>query len=89
MLASDPAEEWVGGLPVTAREVRLSKIAGVCPLVTFGMSLGVLLPAILLAPDMTWPARLALAGLGLVQSVFLTALGLLLHRAFRAPAAAL
>ncbi|MEZ6003141.1 MAG: hypothetical protein R3F17_12815 [Planctomycetota bacterium] len=83
LLASDPAEEWVGGLPVTAREVRLSKIA-VCLLVTFGMSLGVLLPAILLAPpDMTWPARLALAGLGLVQSVFLTALGLLLHRAFQ------
>ena len=79
LLALDPAEEWVAGLPVTKREVRLSKIA-VCLLVSLGMSLSVLVPAMLLAPEgMAWVQRLALMGLGFGLVLVSTALALLLH----------
>ncbi|HPF14336.1 MAG: hypothetical protein H6830_09045 [Planctomycetes bacterium] len=83
LLASDPAEEWIGALPVTAREVRLSKIL-VCLVVTLAMSLGVLVPAMVLAPSsMAWPDRFLLMALGAVQVVCTTAFGLLLQRTFQ------
>ncbi len=79
LLALDPAEEWVAGLPVTHREVRLSKIA-VCLLVSLGMSLSVLVPAMLLAPEtMDWGSRFGLLGLGWGLVIVATALALLLH----------
>jgi len=83
LLASDPAEEWVAGLPVTKREVRLSKIC-VCLAVTLGMSLSVLIPAALLAPEtMAWTTRLWLVLLGWALMVTSTAIALLLHTAFQ------
>ncbi|MBL4771097.1 MAG: hypothetical protein JKY61_08130 [Planctomycetes bacterium] len=79
LLAHDPAEEWVGGLPVQPRDIRLSKIL-VCGLILAIMSFSVTVPAALLAPEgASWPWRLSLVALGVLFSGCLTATGLMLH----------
>ncbi len=79
LLAQDPAEEWVAGLPVQPRDIRLSKIL-VCAMIVAIMSLSVTVPAALMAPaDSTMIGRFGLVGLGVVFSCCLTATGLLLH----------
>ncbi len=85
LLAQDPAEEWVAGLPVQPRDIRLSKIL-VCALIVAIMSLSVSVPAALLAPgDVDWAWRLSLIGLGVVFAGCLTATGLVLHALCQGP----
>ncbi|MDF1839468.1 MAG: hypothetical protein P1V35_16490, partial [Planctomycetota bacterium] len=79
LLAQDPAEEWVAGLPVQPRDIRLSKIL-VCTLIVSVMSLSVSVPAALLVPgEVDWLWRISLVGLGVLFAACLTATGLLLH----------
>ncbi|MFT5199835.1 MAG: hypothetical protein ACI87O_002509 [Planctomycetota bacterium] len=85
LLAQDPAEEWVAGLPVKPRDIRLSKIL-VCGMIVAIMSFSVSVPAALLAPgDVSWLWRLSLVGLGVVFAGCLTATGLLLHAFCQGP----
>lgn len=86
LLRADPAQEWVGALPVSARDLRIARALHVAIMLAW-LAMGSLLPVAALAPaevTLVGRAALVLSGLGLVVTLgagLLTAQVLLGRRA--------
>lgn len=80
LMREDPAREWSGALPATAREQRLARALAVA--VVLGvLALGSLLPAAALAPSgMAWFERALLVPLGLASALTLGGVLLVVQR---------
>ncbi|MGB0330397.1 MAG: hypothetical protein ACPGPE_01110, partial [Planctomycetota bacterium] len=77
LLRADPASEWVGALPVTPRDLRLSRVVTLL-LIMGALAAASLVPAALLAPDTIGLAeRPLLVVMGVLQT-WTVAAGLLL-----------
>ena len=79
LLRADPAAEWVGALPVTPRDLRLSRVATLL-LIVGALAAASLVPAALLAPPSMGAAdRLILVVMGVLQTWTVAAALLLLQ----------
>ena len=71
LLRADPAQEWVGALPVSARDLRIARALHVAIMLAW-LAMGSLLPVAALAPaevSLVGRATLVLSGLGLVVTL--------------------
>lgn len=88
LLVADETGDWVRALPVRPIELHLARTAHLC-LALAVLSLGVLVPAALLAKGWDWSARVELVALGLGQSLAIAAALLLVQALLRGRAQAL
>ncbi|HUR27380.1 MAG TPA: hypothetical protein VM509_04285, partial [Planctomycetota bacterium] len=73
LLVRDEAQAWVSALPLSNNDLRFARLLHLC-IVLGLLTLGALVPAAFIAPGFSLAERLALAGVGVAQSVFLVAL---------------
>lgn len=79
LLRADPATEWVGALPVTARDLRLSRVMTLL-LIMGALAAASLIPAAILAPgSMSLAERPLLVVMGVLQTWTVAAALLLLQ----------
>lgn len=79
LLRADPAAEWVGALPVSPRDLRLSRVATLL-LIVGALALASLVPAAVLAPSSLGPVdRGLLVVMGVLQTWTVAAALLLLQ----------
>jgi hypothetical protein len=73
LLVRDEADAWVSALPLRPSDLRLARLAHLC-IVLGILTVGALLPAVVMAHGFSLAERLGLLAAGLAQSIFIAAL---------------